>query len=153
MLVRILVSILSHAVYPNCPEQGSTGCDGTAAARSEAARAAARSLDLDRPWDEVRAGLVRACGLRVQRSTSHCFNDFNHVDCCAMTQTHNTNEESRVVGIHSQNKLGPHIVDASLPGHGSGGSWCTCQLSAPYDVCHRQVRVLTEPGPRSAPVC
>ena len=133
--------------YPNCPEHGSSGCVGTAHARADVARAAARAVDLNRPWREVRQGLASACGLRVQRSTGHCFNDFNHVDCCVMSATHNTNEESNVVGIHSQNFLGEHIESASLPEHGSGGSWCTCQLSAPYDVCHRQVRLL--PGPRT----
>ena len=61
-------------------------------------------------------------------------------DCCAMTadDTHRTNEELRVVGMHAVNFLGTHIVDASLPEHGSGGSWCTCHLSSPEDVCHRQ---------------
>ena len=52
--------------------------------------------------------------------------------------THRTNEESRVVGMHAVNFLGTHIVDASLPEHGSGGSWCTCHLSSPEDVCHKQ---------------
>jgi hypothetical protein len=82
----------------------------------------ARTVDLNRPWPAVRDDIVQACGLRVQTSTSHCFNDFNHVDCecsrvhsqqvggcdactirvagCAMDtgRTHNTNEESCVVG-------------------------------------------------------
>ena len=52
--------------------------------------------------------------------------------------THRTNEESRVMGMHAVNFLGSHIVDASLPEHGSGGSWCTCHLSSPEDVCHKQ---------------
>ena len=52
--------------------------------------------------------------------------------------THRTNEESRVVGMHRVNMLGPHIEDGSVAGHGAGGSWCTCHLSAPHDVCHKQ---------------
>ena len=32
------------------------------------------------------------------RSTSHCFEDYNHVDCCTMASdtSHRTNEESKV---------------------------------------------------------
>jgi len=131
----------------------------------------------------VRDALLTACGLRLGESTSHCFDDFNHVACCAMSaaQHDNTNEESRVVGMHPVNFLGDHIVAASDPSLGIGGSWCsqspskrspvfpgparsthtprllygrpravltacvapgalrcTCQLSAPHDVCHRQ---------------
>jgi len=102
--------------------------------------AAARDVDLNGPWPTVRKALVEACGLRNQRSTSHCFNDFNHVDCCTMasSNTHRTNEESKVVGMHPVNLLGPHILEASLPEAGEGGSWCTCHLSSPHDVCHRQ---------------
>ena len=124
-------------VYPDCP---GASCTGTAWDRHYAAREAARGVDLNRPWPEVRKALVSACGLQVQESTSHCFNDFNHVDCCTMQseQTQKTNEESKVVGMHSVNFLGDHIVDASLKSHGDGGSWCTCHLSAPHDVCHKQ---------------
>ena len=133
-------------------------------------------VDLDRPWDEVRRSLVSACGLKDEASTAHCFDDFNHVDCCASTRgphtrpcdppthlyarllheqtrrasdiapftrvssvvrsdvAHNTNEESKVAGMHPLNKLGAHIVKASLPARGPGGSWCTCHLSSPHDV-------------------
>jgi hypothetical protein len=124
-------------VFPDCP---GTGCRGTAWERHSAAQAAARQIDLDRPWSLVRDDLVQACGLKVQRSTGHCFNDFNHVDCCTMAgqNTHRTNEESRVVGMHRVNMLGPHIEDGSVAEHGTGGSWCTCHLSAPDDVCHKQ---------------
>ena len=52
--------------------------------------------------------------------------------------THRTNEESRVVGMHRVNMLGPHIEDGSVAEHGAGGSWCTCHLSAPHHVCHKQ---------------
>ena len=51
---------------------------------------------------------------------------------------HRTNEESRVPGMHRVNLLGPHIEDASLVERGDGGSWCTCHLAAPLDVCHKQ---------------
>ena len=54
------------------------------------------------------------------------------------TRTHTTNEQSRVKGMHAVNFLGSHIVDASLADRGSGGSWCTCHLSSPEDVCHKQ---------------
>ena len=68
------------------------------------------------------------------------FDDFNHVDCCVMESgnTHQTNEASRVVGMHPVNYLGAHIVDASVSDLGPGGSWCTCHLSSPADVCHKQ---------------
>ena len=134
----MLAALLSVAgSFPDCP---GADCPGTAWERSDAAVRAARRLDLNLPWPEVRDGLVSACGLRVQRSTNHCFNDFNHVDCCTMVSasTHRTNEESRVPGMHAVNQLGPHITEAALESHGKGGSWCTCQLSSPYDVCHRQ---------------
>ena len=52
--------------------------------------------------------------------------------------THRTNEESRVVGMHSVNLLGPHIEEGSVAERGTGGSWCTCHVSAPLDVCHKQ---------------
>lgn len=138
MATALAAALLSAlGTFPECP---GAGCSGTAWERSAAAVDAARLVDLDRPWREVREDLVSACGLRVQRSTSHCFNDFNHVDCCAMGtgNTHRTNEQSRVEGMHAVNQLGPHITDAALPGHGEGGSWCTCHLASPYDVCHRQ---------------
>ena len=58
--------------------------------------------------------------------------------------THRTNEESRVEGMHRVNLLGPHIEDASLVERGDGGSWCTCILGAdqepPQDVAHVQFR-------------
>ena len=54
------------------------------------------------------------------------------------SRSHATNEASQVVGMHSVNYLGAHIVDASLADHGAGGSWCTCHISSPHDVCHKQ---------------
>ena len=65
-------------VHSGCPNQGD-GCPGTAAERAAAAVSLARSVDLNQPWPLAREAIVRACGLRVQHSTSHCFNDFNHV--------------------------------------------------------------------------
>lgn len=140
-IMRILIALLAVgvAVHPDCPDQAD-GCTGTAIARSAAAVSRARKVDLNKPWAEVREEIVKACGLSVQRSTSHCFNDWNHVDCCTMASdnTHRTNKESRVVGMHAVNFLGSHIVDASLSELGDGGSWCTCHLSSPADVCHKQ---------------
>ncbi len=102
----------------------------------------AREVELDRPWSEVRAAILGACGLRDDHSTGHCFNDWNHVDCCVMESgsTHRTNERSRIPGMHAVNQLGPHIVAASIVGGAwaGGGSWCTCQMGSPYDVCHQQ---------------
>lgn len=140
MLTTILALLVTGSpVHPECPSQPD-GCKGTAAGRSEEARERARKLDLNGPWQAVRESVVQACGLRVQQSTSHCFNDFNHVDCCTMGSdaTHSTNERSKVRGMHAVNFLGSHIVDASIPDHGPGGSWCTCHISSPDDVCHKQ---------------
>jgi len=137
MLTAVIATAL--AVYNDCPDQPD-GCGGTAVARSQEAMARARAVDLNRSWKLVRDDIVRACGLRVQQSTTHCFNDWNHVDCCTMesASTHRTNQESRVAGMHAVNFLGTHIVDASVTDLGSGGSWCTCHISSPEDVCHRQ---------------
>jgi hypothetical protein len=139
LVLLALSALVAGSVNPDCPSQPG-GCQGTAISRADAARERARALDLNGPWSEVREAVVEACGLRVQRSTSHCFNDFNHVDCCAMASeaTHSTNEQSKVRGMHSVNFLGSHIVDASIPDRGEGGSWCTCHISSPEDVCHKQ---------------
>ena len=139
MAIYLLELLAIGSINPDCPAQPN-GCPGTAEERSAAIRDRARGLDLNRPWNLVRQDIVKACGLRVQRSTGHCFNDFNHVDCCAMDDgsTHMTNEESKVVGMHQVNFLGSHIVDASVKELGPGGSWCTCHLSSPDDVCHKQ---------------
>ena len=136
-MMLLLVGAL--AVFPDCPDQPE-GCTGTAIARAHAAMQRARNIDLDRPWDDVREAILDACGLQNLAATSHCFNDFNHVDCCAMgaSSTHRTNERSRVTGMHPVNQLGPHILTASIAERGAGGSWCTCHLSSPRDVCHQQ---------------
>lgn len=138
MLAPVLLHLgIFSDIFSDCPGKG---CIGTAWTRQQAAQQRASAVDLDGLWSEVREALVDACGLRVQRSTGHCFNDFNHVDCCTMVNnsTHRTNEESRVEGMHRVNLLGPHIVDAAIADRGDGGSWCTCHLSAPMDVCHKQ---------------
>ena len=138
-MIAILATLLSFGVHPDCPGQAN-GCTGTATERLQAAQERARAVDLNRPWKKVRDEIVKACGLRVYKPTSHCFEDFNHVDCCAMDpeRTHNTNEESMVEGMHPMNQLGPYIVEASVADRGSGGSWCTCQNGSPADVCHKQ---------------
>ena len=114
--------LLALAAFPDCPDQPD-GCGGTAVERAAESRRRAREVDLDRPWQDVRDSLVRACGLLVGQSTSHCFDDFNHVACCAMaaSQHHKTNEESRVGGMHTVNYLGEHIIAASDPELGEGG--------------------------------
>ena len=124
------------AVFDSCPWD----CPGTALDRRATAQEAVVQVDMSGDWADVRHALVRACGLKVEQSTSHCFEDFNHVDCCTMVDdnTHRTNEQSRVPGMHHVNLLGPHITRASNSAHGPGGSWCTCHLNSPFDVCHKQ---------------
>jgi hypothetical protein len=124
------------AQFADCPWD----CPGTAHERQSKARAEVLRVDMSAPWADVRHGLVRACGLLLGHSTSHCFADFNHVDCCTMVagNTHRTNEESRIAGMHPVNQLENHIKAASVRSHSEGGSWCTCHLQSPFDVCHRQ---------------
>merc|ERR1712083_963246 len=98
-----------------------------------------QSVELDgRSFTDIRSDLVYACGLKNDiRETSHCFSDFNHVDCCSiMTQfSSNTNEEARVKGMDPVNDLSYHIQQYSLPlGGDENGSWCTCEIGAPEDV-------------------
>jgi len=126
--------------FPGCDGEGNSGCTGSATSRAAAARQQIKNVDFNGNWYDVRRAVVSACGLKVQRSTSHCFEDYNHVDCCTMVPetAQRTNEESKVVGMHPTNFLGSHIVDGSVKSLGTGGSWCTCQLSAPRDVCHQQ---------------
>ena len=135
----LLVAAAVLTVNPGCPNDVG-GCTGTAHERANEAQRRARLVDLNRPWPAVREDIVRACGLRVQQSTSHCFEDFNHVDCCTMDpgRAHSTNEASQVTGMDRVNYLGAHITDASLVDRGAGGSWCTCHISSPEDVCHKQ---------------
>ncbi|KAL3920084.1 MAG: hypothetical protein SGPRY_005383 [Prymnesium sp.] len=134
MAMHLVLAAL--AVFDSCPWE----CAGTALERVGVAHAQVASIDLSSEWSAVRQHIVRACGLRVESSTSHCFEDFNHVDCCAMAaeNTFRTNQASKVPGMHPVNLLGPHITAASVESHGEGGSWCTCQLNSPLDVCHKQ---------------
>lgn len=136
LVAAMSASASSGNVFPSCPWD----CPGTATDRVTAIRAKAVTVDLSGHWDDVREALVQSCGLTVGSSTRHCFNDFNHVDCCAMKQgaVHRTNAESLVPGMHAVNQLGGHITAASVPSFGAGGSWCTCHLNSPFDVCHKQ---------------
>lgn len=106
-------------------------------------------IQLNGDWGDIRRSLLQSCGLADSRRavgrgrTTHCFADYNHVDCCAMQVAEAYNEnEGRVAGMHQSNQLGPGITAASLEEHGSGGSWCTCHIGAgktpPRDVCHVQ---------------
>jgi hypothetical protein len=120
------------------------GFPGTAAQRQLAARAKVRALPqdvLNGDWGNLRKDLLSSCGLRPARTTSHCFADYNHVDCCAMYGTANENA-GRVEGIVQRNQLGGAITSTSVAEPGDGGSWCTCQVGAgrspPRDVCHVQ---------------
>jgi len=143
---------------------------GTAIERTANARARAKALDgaLDGDWDaSTRPKLLRAAGLREindvapgKGNTSHCFNDFNHVDatCMVMESSDNTND-GRVRGIARGNALGEGIRVARDASMGDGGSWCTCILGAneepPRDVAHVQFqskiawKLVWVPGERS----
>lgn len=129
---------------------------GTADARQVTVEARASALETDllsADWaSTVRPALLSACGLANNQFarpgngyTGHCFDDFNHVDCCTMAGEEAYNENGgQVEGIHFSNQLGPGIVSSSLTELGSGGSWCTCELgsgeSPPADVCHLQFK-------------
>jgi len=99
---------------------------------------------LDGPWADVRRHLLAAGGLKEDQSTSHAFNDDNHCDLTTMDQAvaFKDNSDGAVAMISRGNLLGPHIVKASLPEHGPGGSWSTCtngaHLTPPSDVAHVQ---------------
>lgn len=107
---------------------------GTAEERRSNVENAARGLDgrLDGDWASVRVNLLEACGLRNmndvmpgQGRTSHCFGDFNHVDCCTMkAEEKDRTNDGRVLGMHPTNALGDGIAAASDPEKGAGGSWC-----------------------------
>mmetsp|Transcript_11007 Transcript_11007/g.32883 ORF Transcript_11007/g.32883 Transcript_11007/m.32883 type:complete len:255 (-) Transcript_11007:132-896(-) len=106
---------------------------------------------LDGQWPRARSALLAACLLEDNETvmpgmgyTGHCFNDFNHVDCCTMagSRAHNENN-GQVDGIAYRNPLGHGIQAASIAfGEEGSGSWCTCQIGAdrdpPRDVCHVQ---------------
>lgn len=141
-----LVFLTAQAVNPSYP--------GTALDRTEKGKELASQLQketLNGDWASlVRPSLLQACGLRDKTTvrpgngyTGHCFNDYNHVDCCTMIGevAHNENN-GQVQGIAYSNPLGKGILSASIPSNGEGGSWCTCQLGSgnapPADVCHIQ---------------
>merc|ERR1711990_848676 len=89
----LLAFLVCHAYaadpFPNCNGNDHSGCRGSAVQRSTTAREAVKAMaSMNRPWSEVRKDLVETCGLKYQGSTSHCFEDFNHVDCCAMVDRH-----------------------------------------------------------------
>ena len=127
---------------------------GTAVERMENARARASLTEaqLSGDWEDVRGLLLWAAGLRDLRdvapgegNTSHCFNDFNHVDATTMTLDVSDNENrGKVQGIAFGNRLGPGIRVASDPELGPGGTWCTCcqggAAEPPADVAHVQFR-------------
>ena len=82
-----------------------------------------------------------ACAHKCVYDAGHCFADWNHVDCCTMVGRNAHNENSgRVAGMSFTNRLGAGITKSSVPTHGAGGSWCTCQVGAAQDrdVCHVQ---------------
>jgi len=118
---------------------------GTAVTRLSSVLKRVKELpSLDGPWVDVRRHLLAAGGLKEDRSTSHAFNDDNHCDLTAMDQAvaFEDNSNGAVARISRGNLLGPHIVKASLPEHGPGGSWSTCtngaHLTPPSDVAHVQ---------------
>ncbi len=128
---------------------------GTAVARMLAIRERVKSLtrdELSGEWGGVRRKILWAGGLRDLPNarpgrgyTGHSFNDWNHVDLCAMNGDVSANENSgEVKGIAIGNQLGPGIQIASLPELGPGGSWSTCMMGCnrdpPRDVAHVQFR-------------
>ena len=86
--VLALLATTGSGVYPECPDQPE-GCPGTAVERAAAARSRARQIDLNRPWPSVRDDIVRACGLRVQHSTSHCASKCPRMHTAASTLSRN----------------------------------------------------------------
>ena len=150
-----LVALAHVADGEYCSATSKTCYPGTAAARNAAVRERAEALPsetLNGDWGTVlRPALLHACGLRDNDTarpglgnTGHCFNDFNHVDCCTVhgSRAHRENL-GQVEGIAYRNPLGAGTQLASLPaGEDGSGSWCTCQLGSredpPRDVCHVQ---------------
>lgn len=149
-LCTLLVCVHSNT-YPG------TATERNVKVTEAAAALGVNSKQLSGDWESVRKNVLAACGLSDNRSsrpgsgyTGHCFNDFNHVDCCTMTSNNHHNEnKNQVKGIHHSNQLGPGITQASLAlglsEEEKGGSWCTCQLGAgrgkvPVDVCHTQFK-------------
>ncbi|GMI02971.1 hypothetical protein TrLO_g8770 [Triparma laevis f. longispina] len=128
---------------------------GTAIDRMLSVRSRIQSLspsDLTSDWSSItRPALLKSAGLKDLRSaipgqgyTGHAFNDWNHVDAtCMLPEIQSqTNSDGQVKGISRSNNLHAGIIIASLPEHGPGGTWSTCQLGCssnpPRDVAHIQ---------------
>jgi len=132
------------------PSLATEDTSGTATARLEAARDRARSLgQLTGDWEGVRKQLLFAAGLAdIPGTTSHCFDDFNHVSATTMLDlTQDNKHDGGVKGMAIGNDLGSGIRSASLhdaKGFEENGSWCTCALGAgdepPHDIAHHQFR-------------
>jgi len=111
---------------------------------------------VDRPWREIRERLLWAGGLKVDRSTSHAFNDDNHCDLTTMLAdpavVDRSNADGAIAAISRNNFLGDHIRRASVAVNDEeeatdgldAGSWSTCTNGAdatpPRDVAHVQFR-------------
>lgn len=126
------------------------GADARRAAVKNAA-AALTPAQLSGSFAATQKMLVGACGMRWlptadvgKGRNSHCFADFNHVACCVMPDGSQDKEnQGQVQGIAIGNQLGEGIRAASSPALPAGGSWCTCALSVPQDVCHAQFHAYT----------
>lgn len=135
-------SFLNDPMYP-----------GTAVLRMLAARERVGTLsthNLSADWEQVRKKILWAAGLKDLQDvapgkgyTGHSFNDWNHVDAtCMLENIFHGENEGRVAGIASRNRLGEGIIAASDPDLGEGGSWSTCMMGCdsepPRDVAHIQ---------------
>ena len=149
------ISLILSSKHESCPGD----CSGTARTRQAIARTKVGSIEIEnKDWESIKNDLRRSCGLKIAYQTSHCFADYNHVDCCTIQESfqYQTNEDSLVPGMHPINQLGDHIVTYSIPetmffnniettttnininSNSKTGSWCTCQLNTPNDICHKQ---------------
>lgn len=128
---------------------------GTAVQRLNSIHSRVASLNSDPlkfsgKWEDVRRNILWAGGLKDLQNaspgagyTGHSFNDFNHCDLTAMNgEVADSENNNRVAGIHSSNKLGAGIKIASIEELGPGGSWSTCMMGCksdpPRDVAHVQ---------------
>ena len=143
-LVEVIIYhiVISTTQYECSYRSPSNICPGTAVSRIDTIQSLVKALDMNKKWENVRKDLVSSCGLLSDiRATSHCFNDWNHVDCCSIRTQHamNTNEHSKIDGMHRINYLGDHIIKYSIElNNDKNGSWCTCHMNVPNDVCHKQ---------------
>ena len=143
-VLHYTINIVICSQYSECGYQSQLyDCPGTANDRIDPIHSHLSLLNINgRSFDKVRMDLVNICGLQNDTfGTSHCFADWTHVDCCPVITQHasNTNEKSKIEGMHQINQLGPHIMQYSLPiNDDKNGSWCTCHHGAPKDVCHLQ---------------